>query len=106
MNKLARLIEEMPLEDLKKLKKDVDEGNMKRLIEKRLREEKRKQRLSCPVCSTQVKEGEGVTLYFGSKGLRKKATFDGIDCLEYFLDRLKRSNDKSEYKNIQIETKD
>ncbi|MFW5866110.1 MAG: hypothetical protein ACOCU6_03380, partial [Nanoarchaeota archaeon] len=100
MNKLARLIEEMPLEDLKKIKKDIDEGNMKRLIEKRLREEKRKQKLSCPVCSTSVKEGEGVTLYFGSKVLRKKATFDGIDCLEYFLDRLKRSNDKNEYKNI------
>ena len=88
MNKLAKIIDEMPLEDLKKLKLDFEKGTLHTLLQKKLREKEEETVSLCPVCSTPVKRNEGFYLEFGS--LRKKAVFDGIDCLEYFIHRLKK----------------
>jgi len=90
MNRLAKLIKELPPEELKLLKKDFEKGNLERLIKQREQEIARNRITLCPVCSTPVKEGEGWHLQFGPVGLRKKATFDGPDCLMYFLERIKK----------------
>jgi len=90
MNKLAKLIKELSLQDVKLIKKDLEKGNLDRLITQRIKEINANKITLCPVCSTPVKEGEGFHLQFGPPSLRKKATFDGADCLIYFLERIKK----------------
>ena len=90
MNRLAKLIKEMPLDDLLLLKKDLDKGNIDKLLRQQIKHIQDNRITLCPVCSSPVKEGEGFHLQFGPPGLRKKATFDGADCLNYFVSRMKK----------------
>ena len=90
MNRLAKLIEGLDEEDLRLIKKDLEAGNIEKLINQRL-QEKREADFNkvCPVCQSPIEE-EGLTLVFGPKGLKKKASFCAQDCLEYFLNRIKQ----------------
>jgi len=95
MNRLAKLIESLDEADLKLIKKDLEFGNIERLVNKKLEEKKEVDfNKVCPVCQTSIGE-EPMTLIFGHKGLRKKASFCAMDCLEYFLNRIKQ-NKKAE----------
>lgn len=91
MNKLAKLINDLPLDDILLIKKDLEKGNIDREVDRRIKEINQNRIVLCPVCSAPVKEGEGWHLQFGDPSLRKKATFDGPDCLSYFLQRMKKS---------------
>jgi hypothetical protein len=89
MNRLAKLIESLDDDDLRLIKKDLQAGNIDRLINKRLQErEEADLNRVCPVCQSPIGE-ENLTLVFGPKDLRKKASFCALDCLEYFLNRIK-----------------
>jgi hypothetical protein len=85
MNKLATLIKDLSYEDATLLKKDVDKGNLNKLLKKRIVEAKRERISLCPVCNTPVQESLGIYVEFGPEGLRKKATFDKNECLLYFF---------------------
>ncbi len=87
VNKLAKLVKEAEYEDLLKLRKDINEGNMLRLVEERIAQFENPHRV-CPVCNTPIDPETALTLYFGPKGLRHRASFDGEDCLEYFVTKL------------------
>jgi replicative superfamily II helicase len=90
MNRLAKLIEGLDKSDLRLIKKDLETGNIERLINTKLTEIKQTDfNKVCPVCQTPLEE-EGFTLVFGPKGLRKKASFCAQDCLEYFLNKIKQ----------------
>ncbi|MBN2459357.1 hypothetical protein JXB28_03670 [Candidatus Woesearchaeota archaeon] len=90
MNRLANLIASLDEEDLNLIKKDLEAGNIERLINKKLQEKKEKDfNKVCPVCQASIQD-EGLTLIFGPKDFRKKATFCAMDCLEYFLDKIKK----------------
>jgi hypothetical protein len=90
MNKLTRLIESLDEEDLRLIKQDLEAGSIEKLINHKIREQKQADyNKVCPVCQTPIDE-ESLTLIFGPKGLRKKASFCAIDCLEYFIERIKR----------------
>ncbi|MBU1198631.1 MAG: hypothetical protein KKF46_04360 [Nanoarchaeota archaeon] len=89
MNRLAKLIDRLDKEDLALIKKDLEFGNIEKLINKKLLEKREEySNQICPVCQSDNME-EGFTLIFGPKGLRKKASFCALDCLEYFLQKLK-----------------
>ncbi|MBN1275624.1 hypothetical protein JXA12_05030 [Candidatus Woesearchaeota archaeon] len=90
MTKLAKLVESMPYEDLVKLQKDLHAGNLDRLIAKRLEDIRPTKTRLCPVCNNDVDQNHNLTLVFGPPELRQKASFDGPDCLIYFLDQLRR----------------
>lgn len=90
MNKLAKLIKELSLDDVRLIKKDLEKGNLDKLVDNRIKEINNNRITLCPVCSAPIKEGEGWHLQFGSPSLRKKATFDGPDCLSYFLQSIKK----------------
>ena len=89
MNRLAKLIESLDQEEIKLIKKDLETGNIDKLISKKL-EQVRETDMNkvCPVCQSNIEE-DNLTLVFGPKGLRKKASFCAIDCLEYFLNKIK-----------------
>jgi hypothetical protein len=92
MNRLANLIANLDEENLNLIKKDLEAGNIERLINKKLQEKKEKDfNKVCPVCQAPIEE-ENFTLVFGPKGLRKKASFCAMDCLEYFLNKIKKEN--------------
>jgi hypothetical protein len=94
MNKLAHLIESMPYEDLLKLQKDLRAGNLDRLLNKRLDDIRPTRAGFCPVCNAEIDRNTNLTLVFGPAELRQKASFDGPDCLNYFLDRLRKEGER------------
>ena len=87
MNILANLIKELEYEELLLIRKDLEAGTLKNVVKKQLETKKREQVAICPVCEKSLKQGEGFYLEFGSKDLRKKASFDGVDCLKYFIEQ-------------------
>jgi hypothetical protein len=86
MNKLAKIIDDLDKGELLKIKRDLIAGNIDRLIEKKLRkyEEFNLSEKQCPVCGGDIEDGCYV-LEFGAPYLRRRAFFDAVDCLEYFV---------------------
>ncbi len=87
MNRLSKILETLSLEDLELVKKDLEAGNVHSILNKQITQAKLSKLALCPVCNTPIKEGEGLHLQFGPPSLRKKATFDGVDCLRYFIEQ-------------------
>jgi len=92
MNRLAALIRSLPEEDLLLIKRDLEEGNLGRLVQERMAELELPQHV-CPVCNTPLEDDAPYFLFFGT-GVRKKARFDALDCLESFLNDLKEHPNK------------
>ncbi|MBD3208987.1 hypothetical protein GF367_01030 [Candidatus Woesearchaeota archaeon] len=95
MNKLARLIERLPHTELLKLQKDLKTGNLDKLINNRLDDISPTKAKYCPICNAEVPE-DNLTLIFGPAAFRQKASFDGPDCLIYFLDQLQKKGRKQQ----------
>ena len=88
MEKITEIIKQLTFDELKELRNNLEKGEMRALVDSRLERFKSSNKV-CPVCNTDVGD-EGFTLIFGPEGLKKKATFDAIDCLEYFLYKMKK----------------
>ena len=96
MNKLSKIINKLSEDDLLKIKRDLVAGNVDKLIEKRLQDlnDVKFSSKHCPVCDGVI-ETDCFILEFGKPYLRKRAFFDGVDCLEYFVStKLKKVNDE------------
>lgn len=99
MNKLASIINSLGEEDLMKIKRDLVSGNIDKLIQKKLSEFKAVDFSSkfCPVCDGSIGD-DCFVLEFGKSYLRRRAFFDGVDCLEYFVStKLKKVEVSPEY---------
>ncbi|MBR9701114.1 hypothetical protein GOV11_04580 [Candidatus Woesearchaeota archaeon] len=83
MNRLAELIRSLPAKDIELIKRDVEEGNLQKVLNDRIAELDIPQKV-CPVCHTDVSDNAPFVLYFGTS-IRQKARFDAIDCLQFFL---------------------
>jgi hypothetical protein len=92
MNKLSHIISQLPPEDVLLIQKDIEEGNLARVVRDRLAELELPQKV-CPVCNAPVDDNAPFVLYFGT-GIRKKARFDGIDCLQFFLREMQGERQK------------
>ncbi len=86
MNKLAKIINSLGEEDLLKIKRDLVAGNIDKLIEKKLTSlhEEKFDSKQCPICDGKI-GADSLMVEFGKPYLRRRAFFDGVDCLEYFL---------------------
>ncbi len=93
MNRLAKLIEKMAFEDLLRLQKDLRGGNLDKLINGRIDNIKPTQVKYCPVCNSDV-NSKNLTLIFGPPNFRQRASFDGPDCLSYFLEKLRKKGEE------------
>jgi hypothetical protein len=88
----------MDEEDLIKIRRDLLAGNIDRLIRMRL-DTQTHERISdkiCPVCGGEI-TNESFVLEFGASYLRRKARFDGVDCLEYFVSTKLKNNHESSH---------
>ncbi len=90
MEKITEIIDKLDFEEILRLRKEIIEGKAKKIIDNKLETFKNSNKV-CPVCNSVVGD-EGLTLLFGPPNFRKKATFDGTDCLEYFLYKIKNEH--------------
>ena len=98
MNKLAGIISSMDYKELKAIQRDLAEGNMGRLIKLRIEQIEKTQvheEKMCPTCGNQVDETMSpFTLVFGPPDFKKKASFCGLDCLSFFIEKLKEQKSR------------
>lgn len=91
--RLRDMIESLEYDDLVKMKRDIEGGSyhLKKLLKEKLLEEEKKHAKVCSVCSNDIdpRNVNNFTLIFGPDDFKKKASFCGLDCLEYFLTKLK-----------------
>jgi hypothetical protein len=92
--RLRDVIDSLEFDELVKMKKDIEAGgfHLKRFVEDKIKEEEKKHDAFCANCSAKINPGSTTTftLIFGPDDFKKKATFCGQDCLEYFLSELKQ----------------
>ena len=91
MQDMKRLIEKLGYEDLMRMKKELEEGELKKFIEQKLRHFETTHEKTCSVCYNLLEPHSmhNYSLVFGPDDFKKKASFCGLDCLQYFLENLK-----------------
>ncbi|MGM5481909.1 MAG: hypothetical protein ACQESF_00460 [Nanobdellota archaeon] len=83
--------------DLYKLQADLSKGGMhlKNLVDSKVKELESQKSGYCVICGKDLgKNSSSFSLVFGSDGVKKKANFCEMDCLEYFLSELKKVREK------------
>ncbi len=92
--KIRELIDKVDLDDLQKMKKDISNGgfHITNLIDNEIKTQENKHKKTCSTCSINIDQysTNNYTLIFGPSDFSKKATFCGIDCMEYFLNNIKK----------------
>ena len=79
--------------ELMRFKTDVDAGaiTVKRLLEEKIKNKLKEHEKVCATCSNTLNfyKTSNYTIVFGPDDFKKKASFCGLDCLEYFILKLK-----------------
>ena len=96
--KFEDVVEILDYNELMRMKGDLDSGalTIKKLLQEKIRQRLKEHERVCATCSSSLNcySSSNYTLLFGPDDFRKKASFCGLDCLEYFLIRLKRMKTK------------
>ena len=90
MNRLSSIINSLNYKDLKAIEKDLYEGNIAQLIKQNKKKvESLRPDTTCPTCGSVLKNPPYV-LEFGRHDFRKRASFCGLDCLNFFISKLNK----------------
>tara|TARA_Y100000310_G_scaffold94955_1_gene92799 strand:- start:35438 stop:35734 length:297 start_codon:yes stop_codon:yes gene_type:complete len=80
--------------ELVKLKKGLEKGTIdfEKEIQDRIKEHEKRHSKFCATCSNTLDHynPNNYTIIFGPEDFRKKASFCGLDCLEYFMINMKQ----------------
>lgn len=80
--------------ELNALKQQVEKGKLDivKEINEKVKEHEKQHAKECAACSNSLDpyNSNNYTIIFGPDDFRKKASFCGIDCLEYFLANIKQ----------------
>ena len=80
--------------ELVKLKQEIKKGNLdiEKEIQGHIKDLEKKHAKSCTTCSNSLDpyNTNNYTIIFGPDDFKKKASFCGLDCLEYFTIKLKQ----------------
>lgn len=85
--KLDIFLEKLSVEELEQLHSEAASG---RLTERLKAKQRTGESKSCAVCGEQFARNQGFVLEFGDPELRKRAHFCAFDCMEYFINHLKK----------------
>ena len=92
--RIAEFLDSLEHYELVKLKQEMEKGTfeMSKAIKGKIREHEKKHASFCATCSNSLDpyNTNNYTIIFGPDDFRKKASFCGLDCLEYFLIKLKQ----------------
>ena len=101
MYRLSRFLSTLEHYELVKLKQEMENGNLdvEKEVQENVKELEKKHAKYCATCSNTLNlyNTNNYTIIFGPEDFKKKASFCGLDCLEYFLIKLKQM--KKENKN-------
>jgi hypothetical protein len=93
MKRFEELLEALSYDELVALKKDIDSQALhtKSVLEAKLKKKMREFEKCCAVCSSELRlySRSNYTLVFGPDDFKKKASFCGLDCLQYFINHLR-----------------
>lgn len=92
--RLRDVINTLEYDELLKIKNDLDNGgfHLKQFIDTKIKEIEKEHEQFCSNCSSALNPNStnNFTLIFGPHDFRKKTSFCGMDCMEYFLKELKQ----------------
>ncbi|RLE38463.1 hypothetical protein DRJ17_03805 [Candidatus Woesearchaeota archaeon] len=74
--------------ELKKLEKELDNGSFRRRLEKNIKKFEDGKKI-CVTCGSSLNDKK-FSLVIEYRGMKKTAEFCAIDCLEYFLAKMKK----------------
>lgn len=91
--RFEEVMEILDYNELMRFKSDLDSGaiTIKRLLEEKIKIKLKEHEKVCATCSSTLNfyRTNNYTLVFGPDDFKKKASFCGLDCLEYFMIKLK-----------------
>lgn len=94
MYRFTKFLSSLEHYELVRLKKELEKGtiDVEKEIQQNIREHEKKHSNYCTTCSNSLDfyNANNYTIIFGPEDFRKKASFCGLDCLEYFLIKLKQ----------------
>ncbi|MCH8067469.1 MAG: hypothetical protein IIC69_02700 [Nanoarchaeota archaeon] len=103
MYRFTKFLNTLEHYELVRLKKELEKGTLdvEKEILGQIKEHEKKHSAFCVTCSNTLDRynANNYTLLFGPEDFMKKASFCGLDCLEYFfikLKQMKKSAGKSE----------
>ncbi|MBL7056544.1 hypothetical protein ISS07_06530 [Candidatus Woesearchaeota archaeon] len=82
------------------LKQKIEKGNLDVIkeMQEKIKDLERKHNNDCSTCSNNLDpyNPNSYTLMFGPEDFKKKASFCGLDCMEYFVSNMKHMKQDSE----------
>jgi len=88
--KIKEMINGMGINDLKLIESGMkDSRGFRKLVKDKIERLELKQNKVCVVCGEKIGNNECFALMFKSEGIERKASFCAIDCLGYFVSKLK-----------------
>ena len=94
MYRLKEFLSNLEHYELVMLKQQIEKGNLniEKEIQEQIKQLEKRHSGSCATCTNALDpyNSNNYTVIFGPDDFRKKASFCGLDCLEYFLINLKQ----------------
>ena len=94
--KFEDVFEVLDYNELMRFKEDFDHGSIsiKKLLETKIKQRLKEHEKICATCSNNLNfyKSNNYTFIFGPDDFKKKASFCGLDCLEYFISKMKNQN--------------
>ena len=94
MYRFTKFLGSLERYELIRLKNEIEKGNLdvEKEIQDYIKDHEKKHANYCTTCSNTLDlyNTNNYTIIFGPDDFRKKASFCGLDCLEYFLIKLKQ----------------
>lgn len=91
---VKEFVDSLDYSELKKMEKDLQKGgvHLKKLVDDTIKQHEKSHNTSCSVCANRIdpEDINNFTLVFGPESFKKKATFCAVDCLEFFINNLKK----------------
>ena len=102
--KFEEVFDVLDYNELMRFKNDFDSGaiTLKKLLEEKIKKKLKEHEKVCATCSSELNfyKTNNYTLVFGPDDFKKKASFCGLDCLEYFIIKMKDMNTKPKEDNV------
>ncbi len=93
--RFREVIDELQYEELVRMRKDIESGghHLRSFIDSKIKEIERDEVKTCAVCGAPINPHfiDDYSLVFGRFDFKKRAFFCGLDCLNFFVQKL---NDK------------
>ncbi|MFH1849947.1 MAG: hypothetical protein ABH879_07245 [archaeon] len=88
VKEVIKAFDQLDYYDLKKLEKEIDSGNLRRKLYENIRKHEEGRKI-CVTCGNSLHDKK-FSLVFEHEGLKKTAEFCALDCMEYFISRMKK----------------